>query len=81
MRTGSISELQLVPLSVFPTSWWLNRKWSTLGTSGGWVPQAGVVGGCGLGALSPLALGSFNPEIPSAWRGGANGLVAGWAGQ
>ena len=36
----------------------------------GWVPQAGAVGGLGLGAPSPLAPGYFNPEIPSAWSGG-----------
>ena len=43
----------------------------------GLVPQVGALGGLGLVAPSPLAPGSSNPEIPSAWRGGGLWLGCG----
>ena len=45
------------------------------------MPQVWAIAGLGLVAPSPLAPGSSYPEIPSAWRGGSRGLVAGGAGQ
>ena len=43
------------------------------------MPQAGVVGGHGLGAMSPLALGFFQPGDPVGLAWGAHGLVVGFS--
>ena len=78
MPTRFIFALQLAPSSTYPDSWLHSRYLYYLwGCRGGGCLRFGPSGPGALQPRAPLLRVSY-PEVPSAWRGGARGWVAGW---